>query len=507
MRCHLFRGHVRSLKSPSHLRWALPVLIAALGLGFALSEQFSLVGNPETTPHIIRAALLVTLVGAVLSWFLMTWMVEAVQEARYRYEAMAALHETSLDIIAQLNTPKLLEALLRRGAHLLNAKVCSLFLYDPKTQLIRNVANYNSWRNWIGDTLNLGQGAIGQVILTGRPLIVNNYEKWDKREIFDSVGPTMVMCVPLRWQEQIIGGIGVVSERGARPFGEKDLWLLGLFADLASIALKNAELHTQIKQFSDELEMKVSARTEELSQAKEELAAHSEQLRLLLAKTIQAQEDERTRIARDMHDGVVQLVTAMRYELRAARVVAGSDLKPAVQEKLLAARELLDEMEKEIRHSIYNLHPPSLDAGGLGPALQRYVIRFKEVSGVECHLGIAGTPRRLSVQSESSVYRLVEEALTNVVTHAEATEASVTLQYEPLALSITVQDNGCGFDPTNWQQDTAQNHDHLGLLSMKERAESLGGHMEIESSSGCGTRLTFRLPMPNGEHLWNPSVS
>ncbi len=500
MQNDLTRGPVRSVRTASKLQWVIPLLIAVIATAFTVLELMSLALNPQATPYLILLAFLFTLIGAAFSWFMLRWMMDVVQETRYRYEAMVALHDTSLDIAAQLDTPKLLEALLRRGAHLLSANICSLFLYDPATRVIRNVANYNSWRNWIGNTLQPGQGAIGQVILTGQPLIVNNYETWDKREIMDSVGPTMVMCVPLRWQEQIIGGIGVVSERGARPFNEKDLWLLGLFADLASIALNNAELHTRVKHLSEELEQKVEERTLELSHAKEEIASRSEQLRALLSKTVQAQEDERTRIARDMHDGVVQMVTAVRYELRAMQIVGGADCKPAVQDKIAAARELLDEMEREIRHAIYNLHPPSLDAGGLSPALQNYIKRFQQVSGLECHFDIAGAPVRLPVQSESSIYRLVEEALANVATHAEASTLSVLLQYEPSMLSVVVEDNGCGFDAQAWLQNANDSRSHLGLLSMQERATTLGGSMDVESAPGCGTRLIFRLPVPNGGH-------
>lgn len=500
MQSDLARAPVRSVQAASGLRWVIPLLIALIAAGFTVLEELSLAVNRQATPYLILAAFLFTLIGAAFAWFMLTWILDVVRETRYRYEAMVALHDTSLDITAQLDTPKLLEALLRRGAHLLSANICSLFLYDPATRVIRNVANYNSWRNWIGNTLRPGQGAIGQVILTGQPLIVNNYETWDKREIMDSLGPTMVMCVPLRWQEQIIGGIGVVSERGARPFTEKDLWLLSLFADLASIALNNAELHTRVKQFSEELEEKVEARTSELSEAKEEVALHSEQLRRLLSKTVQAQEDERRRIARDMHDGVVQLITAVRYELRAMQVVAGVEIKPAVQEKMLAARELLDEMEREIRHAIYDLHPPSLDAGGLSPTLQSYIKRFQAVSGLECHLNVTGTPVRQPLQSESSTYRLIEEALANVATHSEATTLSVLLQYEASTLTIIIEDNGCGFDVQAWQQNAHQARSHLGLLSMQERTAALGGSMDIESAPGCGTRLIFRLPVPNGGH-------
>lgn len=416
------------------------------------------------------------------------------QETKQRYDAMVALHETSLDIISQLNMKELLEALLRRGAHLLNAQVGSLFLYDAPQELIYNVANYNTWRDWTGVHLRPGEGAIGQIILTGEPLIVDDYANWaSKAEVFAGIPHTMIMGAPLRWQDQTIGGIVVGNEPQTRSFDEDDLWLLSLFADLATIAIKNAELHTQVKEFSQELERKVEERTQDLLRAKEEIAAKAEQLRLLLAKTIDIQEEERARIARDMHDGVVQLITAARYELQAAKVATESEIAACTQEKLDAAREVLDEMEEEIRHVIYDLTPPTLDAVGLVPALQKYASRFQELSGITSHVQVMGSPCRLSPATEVAVFRLVEEALHNVATHARAGEASVTLDFQSTMLNVTVQDDGQGFDYQRWLESHAS--DHLGLLSMQERVKTLGGKMEVMSKPGHGTHVMFRLPV------------
>ena len=292
------------------------------------------------------------------------------------------------------------------------------------------------------------------------------------------------------------------SNPESRPFDENDLWLLGQFADLATIAIKNAELHSRTKQFSQELEQTVDARTRELSQAKDEIAARSEQLRLLLSKTMRVQEDERARIARDMHDSVVQLLTAARFELDAAALGVRSDSKAVVPEKLAAARELLDEMEREIRRTILNLHPPSLDAVGLASALKNYASGFERVSGIHCKVEINGATVRLPIQVEGSIYRMAVEALANVAAHAEATEALLLLKYTPDRLDITVDDNGCGFDWERWVSESGHPGGHLGMLGMQERIESLGGSMHVGSAPKCGTRLSFRLPISRVEAEW-----
>ncbi len=421
------------------------------------------------------------------------------QETKQRYEAMIALHEVSLDMISQLDTTQLLEALLRRGAQLLGAQAGCLFLYDDEKKLIYNVASYNTWRDWSGVTLHPGEGVIGEVIQSGKPLIVNDYEHWPHRsDSYSSGSPqTRVIGVPLKWQDRIIGGIDILNDRDAREFEESDNWLLSHFADLATIAVKNAELHTQVKEFSQELELKVEERTEQLSKARDEIAAKAEQLQLLLAKTIDVQEEERARIARDMHDTVMQLISAARYEVQAAHALGGMELPRDVGDKLDTANRVLIEMEKELRRAIYDLHPPILDVVGLAPAVQRYVKNFKELLCLNCDLEVNGTPYRLPPAAEIAVFRLVEEALQNVCAHANATKAQVTLDYEPDLFCASVRDDGTGFDYKQWMQSRHRNH--LGLLGMRERIENIGGKMELWSEPGQGTRVMFHLPIVQDE--------
>ena len=420
------------------------------------------------------------------------------QETKQRYEAMIALHEVSLDMIAQLDTTQLLQSLLRRGAQLLGAEGGTLFLYDERQKVVRNVASYNTWKDFVGMTLRLGEGLVGRVIQTGQPMIENNYENWGGRSVaFAGTPQSRIASAPLRWKDKTIGGINILNDAQGRPFDEKDLWLLSHFADLASIAVQNAELHGQVKEFGQSLELKVEERTGELSRAKDAIEFQARELRSLLAKTIDVQEQERARIAREMHDGVIQLISAARFELQTAKAAAQAGWTATANEKMDATRQVLVEMEKEIRRSIYGLHPPILDVVGVGPVLKEYVHNYQELLGIACEMELKGMPYRLPAEIELSVFRLVEEALQNVAAHAEARTARVTMDYQPHLLCVSVQDDGQGFDYKQWIASRDANH--LGLLGMRERIGNLGGEMRVHSNVGRGTEIMFELPVVQDE--------
>ena len=519
------REHSRLLILVSVLRWVIPLTVALSGTGYTLFER-----NPR--PGDVLRFVWLPVLGALVCWILMTWILnlaraaanehrglalqdrelvvlnaigeaagqslnlEMMPETKHRYETMIALHETSLDIIARLDTTQLLEAVLRRGTQLLRAEGGGLALYDDERAFNYATVSYNTEPKWESTGSQPLVGLVGQVIQRGEPIIVNDYPHWPYRvREYENPSRTRMVGVPLKWESHIVGAMVIMNGPGSNPFDEEDVALLVQFADLASIAIKNAELHSQVKQFSQELEQQVEQRTRELSTAKEEIAARSEQLRLLLERTIRAQEEERARIARDMHDDVVQLITSARWEIQTAQAFAGAELKRAARDGLAAAHELLDEIEKQIRRTIYNLHPPILDAVGLASAVESYVNQFRRISGIACRVEISGKVLRLPIQAESSIYHLVEEALANIAAHADATEASVVLDYRDATLDITVEDNGCGFDPEQWLQGARRNGSHLGLLGMQERAKSLVGSMDVESAPGCGTRLIFRIPI------------
>ncbi len=417
------------------------------------------------------------------------------EQTRHQYEAMRALHDISLDITSRLENEQVLAAILRQATHLLSAQGSALALCEAQADLIRLVAVHNVLPKYQGLVLRRGESAAGQAVATGKPVIINDYRHWAGRSpAFNDSPYDAVISVPLRWEGGVFGALSVLDVGERRPFTEDDVRLLSLFADLATIALKNAELHTAAMEFSQQLEQKVEQRTKELAQAREELARKADDLRRLLTVTIRVQEEERTRLARDLHDGSNQLITGALYELQAAQEsIAGRRPEVALQ-KLEIAKGLLRSIEAENRRIISDLRPPILDAQGLAPALKWHVNGFQRLYGIPCALRLSGSPVRLSPETEIAVYRIIQEALNNVAAHARAQRVQIAVEFQPARLQVLVEDNGVGFD---YEHVLVEAPGQMGLIGIRERAQSIGGRIEVQSVPGQGTRLMFEAPLPS----------
>lgn len=302
--------------------------------------------------------------------------------------------------------------------------------------------------------------------------------------------------VPLRIREMPIGMIGVANR--LTPYEDEHEHLLMTYAAQVAIVIRNAQLYEELTAAKAELEQKVSVRTQELQKAKEALARKASQLRQLFNETLDIQEQERQRIAQDMHDGINQLLIGAMLELKSAqeRLAAGR-LDPA-EASIHAVQIILHDIEAEMKRIIYNLRPPILDALGFVPALRRHIQEFTHYAGIDCHLQVHGEVIRLPARVEVTIYRFFQEALQNVYTHAQASHMDVIAEFSPHTLELMVSDNGIGFDLNVIQEPTAR---HFGLISMQERAKSLDGELSIhthppaEKAGEKGTRIKLTIPI------------
>jgi signal transduction histidine kinase len=216
------------------------------------------------------------------------------------------------------------------------------------------------------------------------------------------------------------------------------------------------------------------------------------QMRELSQQLVATQEEERKKLSRELHDHIGQMLTAIRMELgRIDRLRSPGDgrLAGAVSE----CRQLVDNMVRTVRDLALGLRPSMLDDFGLQPALEWHVRDFGRRYGLPVELTVRGAFDELPETYRTCVYRAVQEALTNCVRHARATQIEVTIAEEPDGLAVSVMDNGIGFD-------ARRRIGGLGLRGIEERVRELHGTMIIKSAAGAGTTLTIRLPQPSTRH-------
>ena len=277
------------------------------------------------------------------------------------------------------------------------------------------------------------------------------------------------------------GTVRWLRDQGDVFGGPEGRYLAGACVDVTD--LKQAE--EALRRSNDELEVRVAERTADL---------HSEidRRRDLTRRLATAQEDERRRVSRDLHDSVGQLLAGLSLAFKA--VEAASGLPSLAAGKLVEAKRMVEILGKEVYGLAVRLRPTSLDDLGLESALGQLVAEWSGRTGIRADFRSSGIGQgRLTPEIETTLYRVVQEALTNVAKHARASLVSVVVSRPDGHVSAVVEDDGMGFD-----MSFSQNK-RLGLVGMKERLALAGGEMEIESEPGSGTTVYVRIPYRDGE--------
>ncbi|RLT35564.1 MAG: hypothetical protein DWI57_15585 [Chloroflexi bacterium] len=247
-----------------------------------------------------------------------------------------------------------------------------------------------------------------------------------------------------------------------------------------------------------------------IGQEREELNAElrltTQKLADLLDRLVDTQEMERQRIARELHDATGQSLTAISLGLRGVQRVL-EEREPVTVGQLRELESYSTSALGELRRIIADLRPPQLDDLGLVPALRWYVQNFQTRWNVQCQLQLAGEAVRLPVDTETVIFRIVQEALSNVARHAQARSASVCLEARPDAVVVTISDDGRGFDTAALHQ-SGQTRSGWGLLGIQERTRLLQGDCVIQSTPGQGTTVRVSIPLQEEtENVQNPAVA
>ena len=259
------------------------------------------------------------------------------------------------------------------------------------------------------------------------------------------------------------------------------------FAKIARDLTQLREAAEKLRLVEEGIENQVLERTGNLESRMREQAAAQAHIVTLLRKVVTAQEDERARIARDLHDQLGQDLAALRLALERL----GGQLDTERHPDLLRALDLARQIDRDVDFLAWELRPAVLDDLGLSVALPRFVRQWSEHHGLPAEYRASETPDGLSREAEVTFYRITQEALTNVLKHAHASRVDVLLEFRDGVVTLVIEDNGVGFDPADHEvRDRG-----IGLVGMEERARLIGAVLHVESSPGKGTSVFVRCPV------------
>lgn len=226
---------------------------------------------------------------------------------------------------------------------------------------------------------------------------------------------------------------------------------------------------------------------------------HLNKRQVLGIKIIEAQEEERERLARDMHDGPAQSMANILVKTEICERLMDIDIKKS-KEELQNLKTIARTTLKDIRKTIYDLRPMSLDDLGLIPTLERYIYNFIDYTGIDVKLNVLGDVVNLNSTVEIAIFRIIQEALNNIFKHSKATEARIVMEYSPTRLNLSIRDNGIGFNIDKVNELGRNTTGGFGLINIRERVELLKGNLEIKSSPGKGTRINIFIKLPEEEN-------
>jgi signal transduction histidine kinase/DNA-binding response OmpR family regulator len=381
-------------------------------------------------------------------------------------EQAETLRRATAALTSTLDLDQTLDSILNHLEQVIPCASAAVFLWERESERLRIVAakGIPDLDQMIGRDFPADNALWLEISRAQQPLILadaqadNRFAKWGGTDYVRGwIGAALVV------RGELIGYL-TLDSRQVAAYDAADAAMAQAFANQAAVAIHNARLFEQVR-------------------------VGREQLQALSRRHVEAQEAERAHIARELHDETGQALSAMLLGLSLFEREAGQP--EAVVARANEMSDMVDEMLDNLHRLAMNLRPASLDLLGLVPAMAQYIETFGGQHGVTTHfetlVGIGG--ERLPSAVETAIYRIVQETLTNVARHAQATHVDVLLEQRGDQIVTIVEDDGVGFETRE-----AMLSGRLGLFGIRERAEMLGGTVTIESSVGAGTTVSVEIP-------------
>lgn len=376
-----------------------------------------------------------------------------------------------------------LQAILRVGLDsvydLLRGASGGILLLDEDTQTLSYRIAYGLPSQVTRETLlEVGEGIAGRVIDTGRAIMLQDisvdpdasHESLSTAEL-PLEGIRALVSIPLRSRHRIFGAINVAS-RQPRSFGSDDIYVLHSIGEQMGVAIERAEVLEQV-------------------------TAGRETYQRMARHYLVAQDEERRRIARELHDETSQSLSALALNVRA--LVEMAEMSGCASQELVERMKRVESMAQETAHEltriINDLRPGLLDSAGLLPAIRRYAEDQLEPQDIHVTVEALGTLPRLPPEVEATIFRFTQGAVSNIARHADAKNVHILVDPGEDRLVLRISDDGCGFDVSSVNGIDEATGRGRGVLAMKERMRLVGGSCEVGSRPGKGTTVVAEIPI------------
>jgi signal transduction histidine kinase len=390
-----------------------------------------------------------------------------------RHHELLALSRISSAVSGLWQLDEILNVALDTVLEIVNGTIGGILLVDDRTQDLHYQVQRGLSAKYAEQMhLKFGEGIAGSVAQTDEPVLLKDISadpRTARLDLVSAEGLKAYVAVPLRAKNKVVGVMNVASHMPGQ-FATEDMYLLESIGHQLGVAIEQAKLYERLSNATDRYQS-------------------------LLQHSLTAQEEERKRIARELHDGTSQMLTGLSLNLQAAMDIAemsGID-NPLMEERLKKAHSLAVQTSMEVTKLINDLRPTLLDSLGLAPAIQRYVETWLQPEGISTTVKTRGH-ERLPSEVEVALFRITQEAVNNIMKHAHAKNVDIDLQCDAEKCVLRIQDDGKGFDVGEITKVDKTGRG-VGLFGMKERVTLVGGACAVESQPGKGTTIVSEVPL------------
>ncbi len=409
------------------------------------------------------------------------WLVRGIAPRSFAAEqvgdkkAVQVLDEIGSELGSKPNRRSRLKTIADRIKILFQAHSLVIYLYDAERgELELEIAK--GLPTIPGTHIRVGEGMFGMVAQDRQPMLVENFKDWPFMEPHEDQ-PLSAVLAPMLCFDEMVGVMAVArTDTSDREYDLDDVRLLSIFASLAALIVHAMRAQDGVRQ-----------ERANRKQVERELKITLNKVQTLQAKIEVIREEERKHLARQIHDDLGQLLTGFKLDLGWL-----AKNQQAILEKSQSLLKLSDSTIESVQRISSELRPGVLDELGLVRALEWQAEAFQERYGIECGTNLQVEEENLDRNLSTAVFRILQEALTNVARHARATRICIELKEERGHLLLTIEDNGCGI-----AESQAKSLKSLGLVGMRERAQAFGGKVDVTGAPGQGTIVTARFPLRN----------